>query len=201
MNKEMKELMEKLTNRFELIDEEEREDGIECDFCSREMSEESLQFDYKEGGIVCEDCQVSVEEADNPELILALVEEFRCSPEDIVKGIWGEVWYIDGADYLVLTEDEAEEKLVEHVEETLWAFNASFLSNMTDMPQEVFEALQPQCEGANEAILAIVEKTCGIEELAEEAVRWDGRGHFLSPYDGHEIEISVGEDYYYCYRV
>lgn len=99
-------------------------------------------------------------------------------------------------EYLVLTDEEADEEVKEYIKETLWAFNASFLADETDMPKEIFEALQPKCEGANEAILKLVEKTCGLDEFVESAVQSDGRGHFLSTYDGEENE----EEKYFIYR-
>lgn len=96
-------------------------------------------------------------------------------------------------EYLVLTDAEADERTKAYIENSLWTFNAWFLANMTDMPEEIFTALQPQCENANEAILAIVEKTCGIDKLVEEATLAGGRGHFLSFYDGGESEIKMSE--------
>ncbi len=55
------------------------------------------------------------------------------------------------ADYLVLTDSEAEEKAEEYIKESLWAFNASFLSNVTGFDISIFEAIQAndKCEGNN----------------------------------------------------
>jgi hypothetical protein len=94
-------------------------------------------------------------------------------------------------EYLVLTDDEADQAAHEYVKDSLWAFNASFLSSMTDLPEEVFSALGEKCEGGNDACLRIVEKTCGLEAFVEHAISADGRGHFLSGYDGNENEQSV----------
>ena len=99
-------------------------------------------------------------------------------------------------EFRVLTDDEAEEALLDSIRESAWAFNSSFLSSFTELPEEVFTALQPQCEGANEAILALIAQGDGLEAFAEEAVTWDGRGHFLNHYDGTEEE----QDGYYIYR-
>jgi hypothetical protein len=55
-----------------------------------------------------------------------------------------------------------------------------------------------KCEGANDSILALIEKTDGgLDGFVEEAVSVDGRGHFLSGYDGEECE--VGE--FFAYRI
>ena len=184
--------MTKETNNNLLNKEEEEMVYCICRYCGDD-------FEAEEEVEVCEDCKEVLDNADNPELIFALAEEFDCSVQDVVDKGDGE-FSIDGLDYLVLTEDEAEKRVEEYIEYTLWAFNPSFLADVTDMPIEVFEVLCEKCEGGNEAIKSIVDKTCGIEELAEEAVRWDGRGHFLSSYDGEEIEVYADGEYYYCYR-
>lgn len=104
---------------------------------------------------------------------------------------------IDNSDYLVLTDDEADEKAAEYIEDLLWAFNPSFLAYETGIDQEVFEAIQSngKCEGNNDAIGSCISD---IEEFIESAIRADGRGHFISSYDGEEIET---DDDYYIYRI
>jgi len=93
-------------------------------------------------------------------------------------------------EYAIGTEDEADKAAHEYIEGSVWAFNADFLASMTEMPYEIFEALQPQCESANDPILACIEKTCGIDEFVEDAISADGRGHFIAGYDGHETDIG-----------
>jgi hypothetical protein len=52
----------------------------------------------------------------------------------------------------------------------------------------------------------MVENTCGLDDLVEEAIAADGRAHFLNTYDGHEEEFTyVDEDAeeeieFYIYR-
>ena len=54
-----------------------------------------------------------------------------------------------------------------------------------------------KCEGANDAILALIKKTDGgLDGFVEDAISADGRGHFLSSYDGDENE----ENGFYIYR-
>lgn len=108
--------------------------------------------------------------------------------------------YLNDDDYQIMTDDEADETCKEYIEQSLWAFNASFLSYETDLPIEVYEALQGQCESSNEAVAALVEKTCGIDSLVDSAISADGRGHFLSSYDGQELEVSINGVNYYIYR-
>ena len=99
-------------------------------------------------------------------------------------------------EYLVLTDDEAECFASDYIKDSLWAFNPSFIATLTGLPEVIYEALQPQCEDANEAVLKLVEMTCTLEHFVGVAIGADGRGHFLSTYDGEEHE--VGE--YFIYR-
>lgn len=102
-----------------------------------------------------------------------------------------ESWTTSHGEYMVLTDEEADERAKAYIEDSLWAFNPWFLAGLTDMPDSIFEALQPQCESANEAILAIVERTCGLDKLVEDAISADGRGHFLNTYDDEENEVQL----------
>ena len=175
--------------------EEEEMVYCECKYCGEEFeAEEELE--------VCEECEEAIG-ASNPALIIALAGKFGCAPKDIEVVEDGE-YEINGVDYLVLTDSEADEKVKEYVENTLWAFSPTFLSSVTGVDESVFEAIQDNggFEENNEAIKSILDATnTSIEEVAEEAIRWDGRGHFLDRYSGEEIEVYVDGEYYYCYRI
>jgi hypothetical protein len=107
---------------------------------------------------------------------------------------------VSGITYLVLTDEEADEKATEYIRDSLWAFNAEFLASYTNLPEEMFMAVQDQCEKANDAILRCVEKMGSVEDFALQAIAADGRGHFLSRYDGREDEEEVNGITYYIYR-
>jgi len=103
-------------------------------------------------------------------------------------------------DYLVLTEEEADEKAKEYILDSLWSFHPNFLSSYaTGIDLEVFEAIQNngRCESNNDAILRLVDDE---DALVEEAISWVGRGHFLSHYDGEENSATVNETEYFIYR-
>jgi len=102
-------------------------------------------------------------------------------------------------DYLVLTDEEADEKAKDYILDTVWAFTPSFLSSETEIDIEVFEAIQgnDRCESNNDAILSMIKDK---DSFVEEAIRCDGRGHFISHYDGNENEESVNETTYFIYR-
>ena len=110
------------------------------------------------------------------------------------------------ADYIVLTDSEADEKAEEYIKESLWAFNASFLSDVTGFDISIFEAIQSndKCEDNNDAILQLVGDN--FKSLIQDAISSDGRGHFLNTYDGNEEEFNcfdyTGEnDYLFIYRM
>jgi len=102
----------------------------------------------------------------------------------------------EGGTYLVLTDEEADKAASDYIRDSLWAFNASFLAEHTGLPEEVFAALQPQCEGANETFRKLVDATGDFDALVSEAVSSDGRAHYLNTYDGHEWQ----EGEFYIYR-
>lgn len=102
--------------------------------------------------------------------------------------------------YLVCTDEEATQRAVENIGESLWAFNASFLASYTGFDEAVFTALQPQCESANSAILSLIGKD-NLEDFADEAISADGRAHFLNTYDDEEAEQKIGDKYFYIYRI
>lgn len=106
-------------------------------------------------------------------------------------------------DYYVLTDEEADEKAKEYIEQSLWAFNASFLAEETGFDPEIFEAIQSngKCESNNDVIENTIIKTCGIDAFVDAAISADGRGHFLSSYDGHENEETVEDQTFYIYRI
>ena len=112
------------------------------------------------------------------------------------------VYSVNGEEWAIGTDSEADEACKEYVKDTAWAFRSSFICEYCNLPQELAEALEAmqskKCEGANDSILALIEKTDGgIDGFVEEAVSADGRGHFLSRYDGEECE--VGE--FFAYRI
>ena len=108
---------------------------------------------------------------------------------------------IEDGDYLVLTDSEADSKAREYILDSVWAFNKSFLDGhseaIAEMNDASFKKLQEGCESINKAILKMIDD---VDHFMDDAIRCDGRGHFLSGYDGKENDQKVGEVYYYIYR-
>jgi len=103
----------------------------------------------------------------------------------------------DSEDYLVLTDEEADEAVREEIEELVWAFNASFLQAHTGVDANAIEKIQEMCESANEPLTAMIKD---FDHFVDDAVSCDGRGHFLAPYDHEENEITFNGITYYIYR-
>jgi hypothetical protein len=101
-------------------------------------------------------------------------------------------------DWLVATDDEADAKAKEYIEDSLWAFRPSFLASHSDVDEDVFQLLSEKCEGANDAVKKLIKD---FDHFVEDAIGQDGRGHFLSFYDGEENEEKVGDETFYLFRL
>jgi hypothetical protein len=145
----------------------------------------------------------------NMEKAQALAKFLEISIEDLEIPEDAELPFVvldTGANYAVLTEEQANEKAKEEILNSLWAFNADFVikhcKNYDDMDQYEFDsaveslrhAQERCCENANGLVFALIDD---IDEFVEDAINADGRGHFISYYDGVENE----QDGYYIYRV
>ncbi len=133
--------------------------------------------------------------------LLNYLKEEGLTKEEIKRGYDSYTFLIGEREYMVLNEHERNEKAREYIQETLWAFLPSFLARETGLPEKVFRALSEKCESGNDAILALVEKTCGLDAFVETAVKADGYGHFLAFYDGEEGEVTVKGEDYFIYRM
>jgi hypothetical protein len=133
--------------------------------------------------------------------IAALAKYLECDPGEIYDHGGWELEH-GRASYLVLTDEEADQKAREYIEESVWAFNIDFLAGHIassdgmsfDDAKEVVTALQPRCEDANRPIRSLIRD---FDHFVEDAIRADGRAHFLATYDGEEVE--AGE--FFVYRV
>lgn len=117
-----------------------------------------------------------------------------------------------GDEYIIMDDDRAYATAFHEISEGLWAFNADFLvdhlkddTKYGDNPVDLgelkacLELVQEKfCEGANAIIHALIDD---LEEFVDDAIAADGRGHFISPYDGEEHEVTVDGETYYIYRL
>ncbi len=105
---------------------------------------------------------------------------------------------VDGADYLVLTDEEADRATKANILDSVWAFRPEFLEAHTiqGVDAETIKLIQDndKCESNNAVILRLIED---VDHFVDDAIKADGRGHFLSSYDGEEAEAGP----YFIYRV
>lgn len=102
-------------------------------------------------------------------------------------------------DYLVLTDEEADQMARDYILESAWAFKYNFLCGhseaIAEIPQKDYEEMAGKlCESFNKAVLAMIND---IDHFVDDAIACDGRGHFLSSYDGEENE----ENGYFIYKI
>lgn len=115
----------------------------------------------------------------------------------------GEYIAYNGIEYLVLTDNEADEAAYESINDSVWAFNTDFIISHSDAldydnPSRAFiEAIQEQGKGGNEAMKRLINN---FDDFVEEAIRVDGRGRFLSTYDSEELENYYNNQWYFIYR-
>lgn len=166
--------------------------------------------------------------------IIALAQFKGVDPEEIKHLHYGG-YEVDGEEYEVMTNDEANRVAREYIEDSVWAFNTWFLENYIDIEDvntyfgfsdsyydededeeieigdadEVFflhmgmgftdwlEQEQQEAESANETIKNLIRN---FDRFVDDAVSADGRGHFVSHYDGEENEERVNGAWYYIYR-
>ncbi len=135
--------------------------------------------------------------------VLALAKHLGCSEDDLNEknyDFYGlSIFSYGRSEYAVGTDEESDKACSEYIKESAWAFRAQFIAAECGMPEaeEIIEAAQQKCESSNDAILAIIKGSCGINSFVESAISADGRGHFLSSYDGDEVEESG----FYIYRI
>lgn len=81
----------------------------------------------------------------------------------------------EGGEYLVMTDDEADEVWDERLEGYL---DDCVLCDLPDIAQRYFD-----------------------KDAWKKDAKYDGRGHSISYYDGHEHEVTIDDTDYYIYRI
>lgn len=129
----------------------------------------------------------------------------RVKSEDVTPDVWENGDFTsfqhDTETYLVLNPEEATAKANELIKDSLWAFRADFLIRflgLNDNPRTI-DAFQNMQEQLREEANPLIEAMLGdkFDAFCKEAILADGRGHFISNYDGKE-EASRG---YFIYRI
>ena len=122
------------------------------------------------------------------EKIEALAKHLDCSIDEAINSM---------DDYLVYTDDEADEAVYNHIDESVCFFRSDFIAAHAEVDEEVIKKLQELHENSNQAIKSLIKD---FDHFVNDAVLCDGRAHFLSSYDGEENEVNVNGNTYYVYR-
>ena len=132
--------------------------------------------------------QVKTVDKTEQEKIEALAKHLDCSIDEAVVSM---------DDYLVYTDDEADEAVHDYIKESVCFFRSDFIAAHAEVDEEVIKKLQELHENSNNAIKSLIKD---FDHFVDDAICADGRGHFLSSYDGEENEINVNGNTYYIYR-
>ena len=132
--------------------------------------------------------QVKTVDKTEQEKIEALAKHLDCSIDEAVNSM---------DDYLVYTDDEADEAVYNYIEESVCFFRSDFIAAHTEVDKEVISKLQEFHEDSNQAIKSLIKD---FDHFVNDAVLCDGRAHFLSSYDGEENKVNVNGNIYYVYR-
>lgn len=132
--------------------------------------------------------------------IEALANFLEVDKEEINQSNYNENLFEYGnQEYLVLTDDEADEATKEYIEESVWSFKTDFIIQHSDAldydeaSRDIVKAILEKCEAGNEALKKLIDD---MDEFVEDAIDSDGRGAFLATYDSNENE----EGEYFIYR-
>jgi hypothetical protein len=132
--------------------------------------------------------QVKTVDKTEQEKIEALAKHLDCSIDEAINNM---------DDYSVLTDDEANKAVKGYIEDSLCFFRPNFISSHSNTEEEVIEKLQELYENSNKAIKSLIKD---FDYFVDDAILADGRGHFLSSYDGEEHEVKINNNEYYIYR-
>jgi hypothetical protein len=139
---------------------------------------------------------------------VALAQYLECDANDLEQASHDKNLFECGMEsYLVLDDDEADKYVQERILEDLWAFNTEFIiahsrievdeQNEESITRALKKMQEKLCEDAQPIIRALLKDE---EEFVSDAVEADGRGHFLSGYDGEENEVTHEDETFYIYR-
>lgn len=119
--------------------------------------------------------------------------------------------FADSVELLVCSDRGADQKVRQRIRDDLWAFKTDFIlahSKLNDgnrlatqrgnaLRDALAKMQEKLCEDANELVFAILKS---FKKFWREAVRADGRGHFLAGYDSRESEYRSGGETFFVYR-
>lgn len=110
---------------------------------------------------------------------------------------------VDLEDFMFLIDSEADIACEEYICESIWAFSPDFLANYLNCPVEVIQAIHDngKCEDNNQIFIEWIEQHFNMDDFILDVIDADGRGHFLSSYDGEEHKVQWKDEEYYIYKI
>ena len=109
----------------------------------------------------------------------------------------------EAGDWLVCTNESADKVAREYILEGVWAFNMWFLRDhfSCELSDRAVKALEKVCsdlcEDANPLFLDLIKDH---DAFVNDAIMTDGRGHFISHYDGQEVCVPKNGKVFFAYR-
>lgn len=103
--------------------------------------------------------------------------------------------------YEVYDNRNAQKRAEEYIMDSLWTFNSDFILDHSHVKMDAHYLSKIQgemCEDANDLVKSLIDD---IDVFIEDAISADGRGHFISTYDGEEHEIQYDGIDYFVYRI
>jgi len=101
-------------------------------------------------------------------------------------------------------DDDAYDAASKSIKESLWTFKADFIGNHTRIKLKLNavnaleKVLGVLCESTNDLVENLIDN---FDDFVEDAISADGRGHFLSTWDGEENEVEIDGELYFVYRI
>jgi len=169
-------------------------------------------MDYNEEYLLKKIEEIGIDDEEEAERILAFYnvgqnkfdndEELTEYLDDICSNFDSDTNTMDyGGEYLILTDEEADEAVKESILSSVEYFNPDWVSYYTSIDdEEAIRAIQ-DTRNANETLISLMKAENRLEDFIEDSVSADGRGHFLNTYDGSEYEEKVNRTDYYIYQI
>lgn len=151
--------------------------------------------------------------ANHSRRLRAIAQVADCKPSELTEESYSHyglpVYSLGSMEFAVGRDSELDDAASEYIQSSLWAFTASFLESHTGLDAEIIEIIQREkYEDATPIFAKLIEANSDIDDFIDEAISSDGRGHFLSSYDGQESEVAFpGKrgatclDYFYVVRI
>lgn len=137
-------------------------------------------------------------------VIQSVVEEDDASHEEALETLGhqeifpGREFSMLGGTWLVLSENEADERVTDYIKEKIGYFRPSFIAAHTDIDEDLLDFLAEHEK--HDFIYGLLDSDpyFSWQRLVDDAVSADGYGHFLNTHDGVTRELDGG---YYLFNV